>query len=75
MWSCVGQPKYQKTFYQRIPFFFVSDIPDIPDLVRNLQALQVADFSSNPIQRCVKNQSLFFFICSILLAVIIIGDI
>ncbi|XP_042216438.1 protein lap4-like isoform X3 [Homarus americanus] len=32
-------------------FFSPADIPDIPDNIKNLKALQVADFSSNPIPR------------------------
>ena len=32
-------------------FFILSDIPDIPENIKNLRALQVADFSSNPIPR------------------------
>lgn len=31
--------------------FFFTDIPDIPDDIRHLRSLQVADFSSNPIPR------------------------
>lgn len=31
--------------------FFLSDIPDIPDDIRHLRLLQVADFSSNPIPK------------------------
>lgn len=31
--------------------FLFLDIPDIPDNIKNLRALQVADFSSNPIPR------------------------
>ena len=31
-------------------FFFV-DIPDIPDDIRHLRSLQIADFSSNPIPK------------------------
>jgi len=30
---------------------FVTDIPDIPENIKNLRSLQVADFSSNPIPR------------------------
>lgn len=29
------------------------DIPDIPENIKNLRSLQVADFSSNPIPRYV----------------------
>lgn len=32
-------------------FCFVLDIPDIPDEIRSLRLLQVADFSSNPIPK------------------------
>lgn len=31
--------------------FSVTDITDIPENIRNLRSLQVADFSSNPIPR------------------------
>ncbi|KAK1134762.1 hypothetical protein K0M31_007535 [Melipona bicolor] len=39
----------QHEFY--LLFFLISDIPDIPENIKNLRALQVADFSSNPIPR------------------------
>lgn len=32
-------------------FLFCIDIPDIPDEIRSLRLLQVADFSSNPIPK------------------------
>lgn len=34
-----------------IIIFFFLDIPDIPDEIRSLRLLQVADFSSNPIPK------------------------
>lgn len=34
-----------------VPIFFFLDIPDIPDEIRSLRLLQVADFSSNPIPK------------------------
>jgi hypothetical protein len=37
--------------YSDTPLLFVTDIPDIPENIKNLRALQVADFSSNPIPR------------------------
>jgi hypothetical protein len=33
--------------------FNILDIPDIPDEIRSLRLLQVADFSSNPIPKYV----------------------
>lgn len=39
-------------------FVLVSDIEDIPENIKNLRALQVADFSSNPIPRLI----IFYFI-------------
>lgn len=37
--------------YKIIFSFLIADIPDIPENIKNLQLLQVADFSSNPIPR------------------------
>ena len=37
--------------YSDTHFLFVTDIPDIPENIKNLRSLQVADFSSNPIPR------------------------
>ena len=37
--------------YSDTCLLFVTDIPDIPENIKNLRFLQVADFSSNPIPR------------------------
>jgi len=37
--------------YSDTRLLFVTDIPDIPENIKNLRSLQVADFSSNPIPR------------------------
>lgn len=33
------------------PLYLFADIPDIPEDIKKLRALQIADFSSNPIPR------------------------
>jgi hypothetical protein len=50
------QRKYSIKLTRRLPFlinlnFLFADIPDIPEQIKFLKALQVADFSSNPISR------------------------
>lgn len=50
--------KIQYKYY--LLLFLILDIPDIPENIKNLRALQVADFSSNPIPRSI-NYSLFYF--------------
>lgn len=51
--------KIQYKYY--LLLFLILDIPDIPENIKNLRALQVADFSSNPIPRSI-NYSLFYFL-------------